>query len=375
MQQTVEKTSTPELMAAAERLSGQIASMTGQLVEITGELDRREGWRTEGATSVGAWAAQRLGISERTGRQMSEVAKRLWDLPHLSKELRDGALTFDKVRVVSGMATPETDARLSQQAKELSVRQLSDMARSVTPKSDQDAADDYEGRYLRFNDARRTIMARLPETDYALAKAALVDYAKNVIKGAPDVTFEQRLCDSFVALCQSGAAGGGRARPYFVVAHTALSLLRGGAGAADLEGLGNISAETIRRIACDATIALAIDDDLGHTMYEGRAERLATDAQRREATRRDRHCRFPGCSNSMFTNVHHIIPWDPNGLTDLPNLVTLCVHHHHRVHEGGWHMSGNANDVLTFVGPSGHVMKSQPSPLWTKGPNSGRARK
>jgi len=48
----------------------------------------------------------------------------------------------------------------------------------------------------------------------------------------------------------------------------------------------------------------------------------------------------------MFTNVHHIIPWDPNGLTDLPNLVTLCVHHHHRVHEGGWQMSGNANEVL-----------------------------
>lgn len=375
MQQTVEKTSTQELMAEAERLSAQIASMTGLLVDIVGELDRREGWRSEGATSGAAWAAQRLGVSEGTGRQMSEVGRRLWDLPYLSQELRDGALTFDKVRVVAGMATPETDASLSQQAKKLSVRQLSDMARAANRKSNKDAANEYEHRYLHFNDARSTIVAQLPDADYTLAKAALVDYAKNVIKAAPNVTFEQRLCDAFVALCQSGAAGGGRSRPYFVVAHTDLSLLRGGVGTAELEGLGNISAETIRRIACDAAIALAIDDDLGHTMYEGRAERLATDTQRREAARRDRHCRFPGCSNAMFTNVHHIIPWDPNGLTDLPNLVTLCVHHHHRVHEGGWHMSGNANEVLTFTGPSGHVMMSHPSPLWTKGPNAGQNRK
>ena len=28
-------------------------------------------------------------------------------------------------------------------------------------------------------------------------------------------------------------------------------------------------------------------------------------------------------------------------------------------------MSGNANDELTFVGPSGRVMTSRPSPLWT----------
>jgi hypothetical protein len=53
----------------------------------------------------------------------------------------------------------------------------------------------------------------------------------------------------------------------------------------------------------------------------------------------------------------------------------LCVHHHHLVHRGDWTMSGNANEELTFVGPSGRVMTSRPSPLWTAvtGPAARRA--
>ena len=134
----------------------------------------------------------------------------------------------------------------------------------------------------------------------------------------------------------------------------------------ELEQGGLIDTETLQRIACDATIALALDDDVGHTMYEGRARRFPSDAQRREVMRRDRHCRFPGCPNVTFTNVHHIVAWKPGGRTDLDNLALLCVFHHGMVHKKGWTMAGNANAELTFCGPSGRVMTSRPSPLWTR---------
>jgi hypothetical protein len=82
--------------------------------------------------------------------------------------------------------------------------------------------------------------------------------------------------------------------------------------------------------------------------------------------RRDRHCRFPGCTNVTFVNPHHIKWWKPHqGTTDLPNLALLCEHHHHLVHSKAWSLSGDANEELTFVGPSGRVMTSRPSPLWT----------
>ncbi len=153
-----------------------------------------------------------------------------------------------------------------------------------------------------------------------------------------------------------------------MVAHTPLETLLDEQSTlcAELERSGLISAETLRRLACDATLVVAVDDDVGHTMYEGRATRDPTETQRRELWRRDRHCRFPGCTNATFTNAHHLDPWTPSGRTDLPNLVLLCAHHHHRVHAKEWTVTGNANAELRFVGPSGRVMLSRPSPLWTR---------
>ncbi len=156
-----------------------------------------------------------------------------------------------------------------------------------------------------------------------------------------------------------------------MVAHVPLGALVDDSGeasalAGELEHGGLIDAETVRRIACDATVVVALDDDVGHTMYEGRARRFPSDAQRREVMRRDRHCRFPGCTNVTFTNVHHVVAWKPGGRTDLDNLALLCLFHHGMVHRKGWTMSGDANAELTFVGPSGRVMTSRPSPLWTR---------
>jgi uncharacterized protein DUF222/HNH endonuclease len=366
MELVVEKLSTTDLMVEAERLGVVISSHTGQLLAVLGELDRRQGWRTEGATSCAAWTAQRLGISESTGRTLSTMAERSWDLPELTQGLQSGDISFDKFRAVAPIATPETDASMLEQARTCSVRQLTDVARAHRGKSNEEAALDYESRYLRLNDERRTVNVQLPPDHYAMVRNTLVDIVKNESEAATDIPFDQRLCDAFLSLFQRGKGGGTSGRHPFVVAHTDLSVLLGGDGSAELQGLGTISEETVRRLACDGVVAVALDDSDGHTMYEGRAERLATDTQRREAARRDRHCRFPGCSNATFTNVHHIVPWLPDGPTDLPNLVTLCIHHHHRVHEGGWRMSGDANAELQFLGPSGQTMVSRPSPLWTR---------
>ena len=162
-----------------------------------------------------------------------------------------------------------------------------------------------------------------------------------------------------------GGIGHVEGSPYVVVVHAPLEILVAESGetshlAGELERDGLIDCETVQRIACDATIAVAVDDDVGHAIYEGRAKRFPTQAQRREVMRRDRHCRFPGCTNVTFTNVHHIAPWKPGGTTDLPNLALLCKHHHLVVHGNGWTMSGNANEELRFAGPGGRVTTVAP---------------
>jgi hypothetical protein len=135
----------------------------------------------------------------------------------------------------------------------------------------------------------------------------------------------------------------------------------------ELEHRGLIDAAVARRLACDATVVVALDDDVGHTMYEGRARRDPTPTQRRELWRRDRHCRFPGCTHETFVNPHHLRWWKRDrGKTDLDNLALLCEHHHGLVHSKVWQAKGDANGELTFVGPSGRVMTSRPSALWAR---------
>jgi hypothetical protein len=212
--------------------------------------------------------------------------------------------------------------------------------------------------------------------------------------GAPErIRFDQRLADALVTLVRGDATtrtptpapppapgrrtppspSRGPARPsapspYLVVAHVPLATLADESCplAGELEHHGLIGAEVVRRLACDGAVVVAVDDDVGHTMYEGRARRDPSGAQRRELWRRDRHCRFPGCANALFTHPHHLVPWHPGGPTDLDNLVLLCEHHHRRMHAREWSVSGDANAELTFVGPSGRVMTSRPSALWTR---------
>jgi hypothetical protein len=240
---------------------------------------------------------------------------------------------------------------------------------------------EHDSRYLRFNDAHRTLSLQLPKESYAQTKACVDAYAAGVSteEGTP---LDQRRCDGFlgiVDLATHAANGTPTApKPFLVVAHVPLEDLVDDAGekselAAELEHDGLIDVETVQRVACDATVVVAVDDEVGHTMYEGRARRFPSGAQRREVIRRDRHCRFPGCVNATFAAVHHIVPWKPGGGTDLDNLVLLCRHHHGVVHRKGWSMEGNANEELRIENPSGRVMVSRPSALWTRVSSRSRA--
>ena len=135
---------------------------------------------------------------------------------------------------------------------------------------------------------------------------------------------------------------------------------------AEIAGVGPVPTEVVRRLACDANVDLSVEDREGSILDQGRARRDPTVVQRVEIDRRDKGCRFPGCSYTEFTNVHHIEHWVDGGLTNLDNLVTLCGRHHRAVHELGWAVSGNADAVLTFTSPHGRTAHSVPSPTWRK---------
>jgi hypothetical protein len=400
--------SNEELAAGLEEDFRQMTAAQGRFLVRLGEVARRHSFLDEGATSAQTWAVERFGVGAATARAYVHVGEKLLEVPHLLGALCAGEVSLDKIRAVVDVATPATEGELCEQARVCGVRELADIARMTAERQCRQppARSEHDRRYLRCNDTFRTVTIQLPAESYAETKACLEARARAIpsddeVSPGDEVSSEgavgsegqasakgetpargqrpwdQRLCDAFMdlmgAAARGSSSGGAPGSAFFVVAHVPLQALVEDAGddaltglAGELEHDGLISTEVVRRIACDATIAVALDDDVGHTMYEGRARRFPTGAQRREVMRRDRRCRFPGCSAVTFTHVHHIVAWKPGGRSDLDNLALLCRHHHGVVHRKGWTMTGNANEELTFLGPRGRVMTSRPSPLWAR---------
>ncbi len=190
-------------MEEAAATSRQLASLAGRIVLLAAELDRREGWRAEGATSVEAWLAERCNVSAATARAWAHVGARLFDLPQLADGLCEGQVSFDQVRAVVDTATPDTEHAFIAQASECSVRQLAELAK-VPPRSSVSTTDrEHATRGVRFNDACHTVTAQLPAESYAEVRASLEATARRVPSDG-ETRWDQRLADALVVLVRSG---------------------------------------------------------------------------------------------------------------------------------------------------------------------------
>lgn len=102
-----------------------------------------------------------------------------------------------------------------------------------------------------------------------------------------------------------------------------------------LQFLGSITEATAKRLACDASVTVAIVDGEHVPLAVGREKRLFNRAQRRALAHRDKGCVKCGAPAS-WTQAHHIVHWVDGGDTDLDNGCLLCPSCHDDVHHGGW---------------------------------------
>lgn len=93
----------------------------------------------------------------------------------------------------------------------------------------------------------------------------------------------------------------------------------------------------------------------------GRTSRVANRAQRRALRGLYATCGIPGCAvHYDRCQLHHVIWWRHGGRTDLSNLIPLCTHHHHRVHDDEWELELGPNRELTVTFPDGSVRNTGP---------------
>ena len=111
-----------------------------------------------------------------------------------------------------------------------------------------------------------------------------------------------------------------------------------------------LAPETVRRMACDASIIPAVLGTKSELLDLGRTSRLATPKLLQALYLRDRGCTFPGCSRPpSWCDAHHVPHWCDGGPTDLTNMALLCPRHHTIVHQKGYTATVTATEVTWHV--------------------------
>ena len=386
-----------------------------RLLVLVAEFDRRRGWELGGHRTCAHWLAFRTGIDLGAARQRVRAARALTELPETSAAMSRGELSFSIVRALTRVATPENEADLLELAQGCTAAQLERIVRGFKLGSRQDEAareqarhdsrefsvfPDEEGMYVvrgrltpeigallmraveaasdalyrergPFTDpengsaepSRRAAAQRRADAIGLVAERALAAGFGGCGAGTEDALSqtddaldpEQDLKNGSAEPSRRIPLSGTRAERYQVVLHVDTETLSdegSGLGRSELEDGTRVSAETSRRLACDASVVPIRHGNGPNDLDVGRKTRTVSPALRRALEARDRGCRFPGCG-LRFTDAHHVKHWADGGETALGNLVLLCSYHHRLVHEERWKIEWWGEGRPAFIDPRG----------------------
>jgi hypothetical protein len=123
-----------------------------------------------------------------------------------------------------------------------------------------------------------------------------------------------------------------------------------------------ISPATARRLACDAELIPAVLNARGDVLDLAVASRSFSTAVRRAAwLEQHGKCAFPGCRRPP-ADCHHIVWWMNGGPSTLDNAAWLCAFHHWLVHEGSWTLRRDPDRSFVFTGPDGQERRQPRHP-------------
>jgi hypothetical protein len=276
------------------------------------------------------------------------VAKALPALPRVSAAMQRGQLSYAKVRALTRVATPENEGTLLDLALAGTSTHVERFVRAWRRVDRVEAAQQTETKHLNRqlstwvdDDGMVVIRGRLTPEVGAVVQRALEAAADRLFREtaaaatgdamSEELTPAQRRADALALLAETALAGGldgGTAGDHYqVVVHvnadapaddpvetTAAAAAAEEAAAADdtydgaLEvdhGAVYVSAETSRRLACDASMVPMRHDAEGAIVDVGRKTRTIPPSIRRALAARDTSCRFSGCT-ARRCDAHHV---------------------------------------------------------------------
>ncbi len=305
-------TSLEWLESEITELAAHINAATCRWLLLVAEFDRREGWGTWECRSCAHWLNWKCGIDLGAARERVRVARALGELPEITASFAAGQLSYSKVRALTRVATPETEAALLEMARQGTASHLERIVRAYRKAQRADEVDQanrvHEDRFLRWHhddDGSFVLQARLTPEQGALVCKAL----ERAREADDDVSAEtsserrsrvQRDTDALVAMSESFLAsengdrhGGDR---HLVTVHVDAEVLAaGGEGRCELDDGPAIVAEVARRLSCDASVVAIVEDSHGSPLDVGR---------RTGPSRRRCAGRWPPGTGAVASRVH-----------------------------------------------------------------------
>ena len=80
-------------------------------------------------------------------------------------------------------------------------------------------------------------------------------------------------------------------------------------------------------------------------------------------TRDHNRCSLPSCRNTLWTDVHHILPKSQGGSHKESNLLALCSSHHRLLHDGQMALEPDKHGTLTAKFANGRTEPIPQKPL------------
>jgi hypothetical protein len=157
-------------------LAGHLTAATCQFLLLVADFDAREGWAGWEMASCAAWLSWKCQIAPGTAREQVRVARALGGFPLITAQFAAGRLSYAKVRALTRIATPDTEAGLAEMAAPMTAAQLERFARAhrrVTRDQDQQARARRKLTWCWVDDFEFAFRGLLPPQEAAVVLQAL----------------------------------------------------------------------------------------------------------------------------------------------------------------------------------------------------------
>ena len=175
-----------ELRRAVARMAAHINLADWRFIKLVAAMERTGSWREGGYCNLGNWLDHRCGLGPCAARERIRIGRALARLPRIDAAFRDGAISYSKVRAITRVATPETDAMLLAIAEGSSAARLESLVRTYerVGGSDRQRASSEQRRSLswHYEDGMVVLTAAVPAERGALVIKAL----QKVVDGGID---------------------------------------------------------------------------------------------------------------------------------------------------------------------------------------------